>query len=55
VQEFPLYILQDPGWSKEKPWQIRKAAALFTGHQLGAATAAFGASYFKSGFDTYVP
>jgi len=28
---------------------------VFTGHQLGAATAAFGAGYFKSGFDTYMP
>ncbi|MFB9949367.1 MFS transporter [Rhizobium puerariae] len=28
---------------------------VFTGHQLGAATAAWGAGYFKSGFDTYMP
>jgi MFS family permease len=28
---------------------------VFTGHQLGAATAAFGAGYLKSGFDTYMP
>ncbi|WP_117195713.1 MFS transporter [Rhizobium terrae] len=28
---------------------------VFTGHQLGAATAAYGAGYFKSGFDTYMP
>ncbi len=28
---------------------------VFTGHQLGAATAAFGAGYFRSDFDTYMP
>ncbi len=28
---------------------------VFTGHQLGAATAAYGAGYFKSSFDTYMP
>ncbi|TWF52072.1 MFS transporter [Neorhizobium alkalisoli] len=28
---------------------------VFTGHQLGAATAAYGAGFFKSGFDTYMP
>ncbi|MBB4186970.1 MFS family permease [Sinorhizobium terangae] len=28
---------------------------VFAGHQLGAATAAFGAGYFKSDFDTYMP
>jgi predicted MFS family arabinose efflux permease len=28
---------------------------VFTGHQLGAATAAFGAGYIRSGFDTYMP
>lgn len=28
---------------------------VFTGHQLGAATAAFGAGYFKSDFNTYMP
>ncbi|RWX79189.1 MFS transporter [Neorhizobium lilium] len=28
---------------------------VFTGHQLGAATAAFGAGYFKSSFNTYMP
>lgn len=28
---------------------------VFAGHQLGAATAAFGAGYLKSGFDTYMP
>jgi sugar phosphate permease len=38
----------------------RETAALvfgwiFAGHQLGAATAAFGAGYVKSDFDTYMP
>jgi len=28
---------------------------VFTGHQLGAATAAYGAGYFKSDFNTYMP
>ena len=28
---------------------------VFAGHQLGAATAAFGAGYLKSDFDTYMP
>ena len=28
---------------------------VFAGHQLGAATAAFGAGFFKSDFDTYMP
>jgi MFS family permease len=28
---------------------------VFAGHQLGAATAAFGAGYFKSDYDTYMP
>jgi sugar phosphate permease len=28
---------------------------IFTGHQLGAATAAFGAGRFKSDYDTYMP
>ncbi len=28
---------------------------VFTGHQLGAATAAYGAGYLKSGFNTYMP
>lgn len=28
---------------------------IFAGHQLGAATAAFGAGYFRSDFDTYMP
>lgn len=28
---------------------------IFAGHQLGAATAAFGAGYFKSDFDSYMP
>ncbi|SIP97260.1 Sugar phosphate permease [Rhizobium sp. RU35A] len=28
---------------------------VFTGHQIGAATAAFGAGYFRSDFDTYMP
>ncbi len=28
---------------------------VFTGHQLGAATAAFGAGWFKSDYDTYMP
>lgn len=28
---------------------------VFAGHQLGAATAAFGAGYFRSDFDTYMP
>lgn len=28
---------------------------VFTGHQLGAATAAWGAGYLKSDFDTYMP
>ncbi|AYD02338.1 MFS transporter [Neorhizobium sp. NCHU2750] len=28
---------------------------VFTGHQLGAATAAFGAGYIRSDFDTYMP
>lgn len=28
---------------------------VFTGHQIGAATAAFGAGYFRSDFNTYMP
>ncbi|MCB5204267.1 MFS transporter [Neorhizobium sp. T786] len=28
---------------------------VFAGHQIGAATAAFGAGYFKSDFNTYMP
>jgi MFS family permease len=28
---------------------------VFTGHQLGAATAAYGAGFFKSDFNTYMP
>jgi predicted MFS family arabinose efflux permease len=28
---------------------------VFAGHQLGAATAAFGAGWFKSDYDTYMP
>lgn len=28
---------------------------VFAGHQLGAATAAFGAGFFKSDYDTYMP
>jgi sugar phosphate permease len=28
---------------------------IFAGHQIGAATAAFGAGYFRSDFDTYMP
>ena len=28
---------------------------VFAGHQLGAATAAFGAGYFRSDFNTYMP
>lgn len=28
---------------------------VFAGHQAGAATAAFGAGFFKSDFDTYMP
>ncbi len=28
---------------------------IFAGHQIGAATAAFGAGYLKSDFDTYMP